>query len=156
MVRPNIGMDLLLIAQSARILAQSAIRAGIRAYAIDLFSDSDTRQYAEQCVTVLPTAEGFDEAGLLSWANDFAQSHRSCAIVYGSGIDTRPVLVEKLAQIGTLLGNNSKTLDLINIPRNFFPLLDRLGIPYPETHFIQPHQTEGLIVKPSCGQGGKG
>ena len=156
MVRPNIGMELLLIAQSARILAQSAIRAGIRAYTIDLFSDSDTRQYAEQCVTVLPTAEGFDEASLLSWANDFAQSHRRCAIVYGSGIDARPLLVEKLAQIGTLLGNHSETLDLINNPRNVFPLLNRLGIPYPETHFVQPLQTEGLIVKPICGQGGKG
>ncbi len=147
-------MELLLIAQSARMLAQSAVRAGFLPYAIDFFADSDTRQLTKQCVAALSDAEGFEEASLLHWVTQFAHCHDECALVFGTGVDTRPLLVEKLAQICKILGNSAVTLSLINNPRNFFPLLSQVGIPCPETRFALPNSIEGWLVKPGHGQGG--
>jgi predicted ATP-grasp superfamily ATP-dependent carboligase len=149
-------MDLLLIAQSARMLAQSATRGGFRAFAIDGYADADTRRHTVRCVAVTPGDGGFDEAGLLAAVEEFAPPQRGCALVYGSGIDTRPLLVEKLARDRNLLGNAPNTLRRVNPPRRFFRLLAQLGIPYPETRFTPPVRADGWLIKPACGEGGRG
>jgi predicted ATP-grasp superfamily ATP-dependent carboligase len=149
-------MDLLLIAQSARMLAQSSTLGGFRALAIDWYADADTRRHTVRCIAVTPVAGGFDEAGLIAAVNDFAPAEGGCALVYGSGIDTRPILVEKLVRDRNLLGNAPPTLRRINQPRIFFRLLTQLSIPYPETRFAPPDRADGWLIKPSCGEGGRG
>ena len=137
------------------MLAQSAALGGFRTYAIDFFADSDTRQYTERCIAVRMGAKGFDEGQLLDTIKDFAPPHRDCALVYGSGIDNRPLLVEKLTMERILFGNKPVTLKQINSAQVFFGLLDRLGIPYPETRFTLPDRGYDGIVKSDCGEGGK-
>ncbi|MBS1213217.1 MAG: uncharacterized protein H6R26_1834, partial [Proteobacteria bacterium] len=78
------------------------------------------------------------------------------ALVYGSGIDTRPELVEKLSQGRVCFGNSPQTLRLINDPAAFFELLARLNIPYPETRFAAPEAPAGWLIKRGCSEGGKG
>ncbi len=147
-------MDLLLVAQSARMLAQSAARAGYRSHAVDFYADSDTRRYAEQCIALTPCTDGFDEAALLAAVEGFALPQTN--LVYGSGIDSCPLLVEKLAREHKLRGNTSTTLTQINRPQAFFGLLDKLGIPYPETRYTLPDSGESWLIKPGCSEGGKG
>jgi predicted ATP-grasp superfamily ATP-dependent carboligase len=145
-------VDLLLIAQSTRKLAQSAARAGLAACAIDHFADADTRRYAARCLALTPGEQGFDESELLVAAGQIAPN---APLVYGSGPDNHPDWVEKLAQGRPLLGNSPKILRIVINPRRFFALLDRLDIPYPEIRFSAPACLEGWLVKPGCGEGGK-
>ena len=149
-------MNLLLIAQSARMLAQSAARGGFCCCTIDFFADSDTRRYAGQCIPMTPGADGFDEAALLVTVEDLAFSDKEFSLIFGSGIDSRPMLVEKLAEKRKLLGNTPATLKKFNHPQAFFGLLEQLGIPYPETRFVPPDQAKGWLIKPGCSEGGKG
>lgn len=149
-------MKLLLIAQSARLLAQSAARAGFQVFAIDHFADSDTLDYCKQCIVVPSGVSGFDETRLIAAAQHLALSHPDLTLVYGSGIDSRPSLVEKLTRLFPLLGNRSETLRQIAEPRFFFALLSQLSIPYPETRFTSPDQPGVWLVKPCCGEGGRG
>ncbi len=149
-------MDLLLVAQSARMLAQSAARAGVRSYAIDYFADQDTRRYAEQSLALPSRKGGFVETELLEAVRRIAPPGREVGLIYGSGIDTRPQLLEKLALGRRLLGNSPETLRRINKPRAFFQLLAELDIPYPPTVFSPPSRRDAWLVKPCCGEGGKG
>lgn len=147
------GLGLLLVAQSSRMLAQSAARAGLSVCAIDHFADADTRRHAAVCFAIPPTANGFDATGLLETA---ARLGPISGLIYGSGLDTCPDVVEKLAQGRELFGNPPDILRLVHAPRRFFPLLDRLAIPYPETCFSPPENLGGWLIKPGCGEGGKG
>jgi len=149
-------MGLLLVAQSARMLAQSAARAGLSAAALDYFADADTRRHAARCLAVEPAPGGFDEAAWLEAADRLAPPGEESGLVYGGGIDTRPGLVAKLARGRTLLGNSPATLRRVNTPKTFFHLLDTLAIPYPQTRFAPPGDLEGWLIKPGCGEGGKG
>ncbi len=147
------AVGLLLVAQSARMLAQSAARAGLRAYAIDCFADADTRRHAARCLALVPGLKGFDETELLQAADRIAPGAN---LIYGSGIDTRADLVGKLARGRELFGNPPEILHRVNNPLEFFRLLDMLAIPYPETRFSPPDGLEGWLIKPGCGEGGKG
>jgi len=145
-------MDLLLVAQSARMLAQSAARAGFSASAIDYFADADTRRHAARCLALAPGTA----AEWLNAAAQMAPPGESTGLVYGSGLDTRPDLVAQLARGRILLGNSPATLRRANTPQCFFRLLESLDIPFPETRFAPPECVEGWLVKPGCGEGGKG
>jgi len=145
--------DLLLAAQSARMLAQSARRAKLAACAIDGFADADTRRLVPKTLAIPP---GAGDAEWLEAAERLAPCGKGHGLVYGSGIDTRPALVEALARGRRLLGNTPETLARVNTPRRFFALLDGLGIAYPETRFSPPPQPENWLLKPGCGEGGKG
>jgi len=155
-VRVKVKKTVLLVAQSGRILARSAARSGLRTVTLDLFADEDTREYAD-CCQAIPSNQGdFDEGALLTVAEELAPSDGTIGLVYGSGIDTRPALLERLACGRVLYGNTPATLRLMKAPHAFFELLDRLAIPYPETRFIPPKSTAGWLVKPGCREGGKG
>ena len=145
------SMDLLLIAQSARMLAQSAALAGFGVYAIDCFGDDDLCHLSEASIAV----DNFDEASLFTAIGAIAPSSGEFALVYGSGIDTRPALLEKLARNYKVLGNLPPTLNQINNPLNFSHLLDYLGVPYPETCFSTPNPSAGWLSKPIGREGGK-
>lgn len=143
------GCDLLLIAQSARMLAQSAARGGFRANVLDLYSDFDT-QMAGSAVKVLPA--DWNEHRLLKLADEIAPTQ---ALIYGSGMDNRPDLLDKLAKGRMLFGNESACLRQVNSPQTFFKRLDELKIPYPNTRFTPPLDDRGWLVKPLHGEGGK-
>jgi uncharacterized protein len=137
------------------MLAESARRGGLPCSAVDHFADLDTLRYADACRIVPPGEDGGDgpwieAVGALSIPKGEA------GIVYGSGLDTRPGLLAELEKIFPLFGNPPEILARINQPRPFFQLLDELAIPFPETRFTPPRHAGGWLVKPGCGEGGKG
>lgn len=145
------GLDLLIVAHSARMLAESAARAGYRPSVIDLFGDEDTRAAAGACRTV----KTFDEATLLGAANELAPPGRETSLIYGGGLTCSSVL-QKLACGRSLLGNPPDVVRHLKTPRKFFALLDRLAIPYPPTVFHRPASLRHWLVKSSCEEGGMG
>lgn len=149
------GTRLAILAQSGRMLAQSAVRGGWRAWVLDLYGDDDTRACGERCAVVDDGRGGFDR-GRVSAALRRAAAEGVQGLVYGSGLECAPEWLDEVAGLLPLWGNGPETLRWLKSPSRFFALLDDLDIPYPESRFQPPHCPEGWLVKPGCGEGGKG
>ncbi|CAL1238984.1 Predicted ATP-dependent carboligase, ATP-grasp superfamily [Candidatus Methylocalor cossyra] len=146
---------LLIVSRSARMLVVSAARAGLRPVAIDLYGDCDTREAAAAVATVGPGPRGFDPRQLLEAAARLAPPG-VCGLVYGSGLDGAPELLEQLAVGRRVFGNGPALLRQLKTPAEFFSLLRRLGIPYPEIRTTPPPDPDRWLVKSGCSEGGNG
>lgn len=147
----------LVVALSGRALTLAARRAGKRALALDLFGDTDTRNEAVASEVVAGSlAHGFDADVLLDAAERLAPagSRPPFGVVYGSGLEDRPQLIERLARGRRLCGNSPETVARVKDPRAFFSLLARLGIPCPETSFTVPSDPSGWLAKRVGASGG--
>lgn len=145
---------ILIVSASGRALACAARRAGFAARVLDLFNDADTRACAQMSEAV-PTADsGFDPEALLAAAGRLARADHGFGLVYGSGVEHSPALLERLAWGRVLLGNTPEVLRVVKDPALFFSLLARLGIPHPETRLERPARPEGWLVKRVGGSGG--
>ena len=151
----DLPQRLLVVSRSARMLARSAARAGLSPVALDLYGDADTRESALVCEAVAASEAGFDPDALLAAAARLAPA-ASHPLVYGSGLDVAPDLLERLAEDREVLGNAAATVRLLKAPREFFALLRELGIAHPETRFSPPDDASGWLVKAGCGEGGRG
>ncbi len=145
----------LVAAVSGRALAQSAARGGHRVTVLDYFADQDTGSAAEACRCVAaPHALRFDRRALLAAAAELAPAAESAGLVYGSGFEGRTALLGRLAEGRRLCGNTAEVVAAIRDPRQFFPLLQRLGISHPEARFQAPPDPAGWLVKHPGGAGG--
>lgn len=146
---------LLIAAVTARPLAASARRAGLAAAVLDLFADADTRALGYPCRNVCrDSALGFDPARLLAAADELAPAGRCAGVVCGSGFEADTGLMARLALGRRLLGNSRETVESIKDPGRFFPLLERLGMPHPETRLTPPSDPAGWLAKRKGGAGG--
>ena len=148
--------SVLIVALSARSLALAAARAGYRAAVIDLFGDVDTRRLAERSITVPgDLGHGFEAEALIEAARKLAPAkEESSGLVYGSGLESRPELLERLARGRRLWGNRPSVLRAIKDPAIFFDLLDRQGLPHPEVRTKPPGEMADWLVKGIGGAGG--
>lgn len=150
----------LIVANSARMLAQSIRRAGMQPIALDLFADLDTRRACRAWYRV-PNRDGrFDSEVLWEMLQSVLAKHRPQAWLYGSGMDAFSDLIAQLSRRCPLFGNRAEAARLCTDPREFFPLLDRMAIPYPEIRWSAPPVPAGLgksdwVVKLG-GEGGRG
>ncbi len=98
---------------------------------------------------------GFDAEALIEAAQRLAPPGLMAGgLVYGSGLESRPELLEELAQGRRLWGNSSQVLRAIKDPALFFGLLDRLGLPHPAIRATAPAELSGWLVKGIGGAGG--
>jgi predicted ATP-grasp superfamily ATP-dependent carboligase len=152
----NAELDCYLIAAvSGRALAASAVRGGHRVVVLDYFADRDTCAAAEACrCVVAPHALRFDRRALLAAAAELAPAAQSAGLVYGSGFEGRTALLGRLAEGRRLCGNTPEVVAAIKDPRQFFPLLQRLGIAHPEVRFQAPPDPADWLIKHPGGAGG--
>ena len=149
----------LIAAASGRALAASAHGAGYRVAVLDLFSDTDLAALTTACEEVpRGDPDGFDEGALLEAADRLAPKRSAPAwgLVYGSGFEGRPDLLERLAAGRRLFGNGPEALVRAKDPHALFALLDDLAIPHPETRSEPPPEGERArwLVKRVGGAGG--
>src|SRR3954451_1147403 len=112
---------LLIVAVSGRALAQSAGRAGYRPVVLDLFADQDTRAASSVSRRVnVPGTLRIDPGRLLETVRRLAPG---AGLVYGSGFEGRPALLEQLSRGRALYGNTPATVRSVRDPARFFPLL---------------------------------
>lgn len=151
----NSGRAWLLAALSGRGLAKAAARAKRPARGIDAYADRDTRGLSRDWARVTATQDySLDAEALLEAAARLAPPERCLGLVYGSGFESRPDLLARLAEGRRLAGNAPEVLAQTGDPTRFFPLLDRLGIPHPEISFSRPPRSFNWLSKLAGACGG--
>jgi uncharacterized protein len=149
--------SVLIAALSGRALAASARRAGFVPLVVDAFGDQDTRASASAYLG-LPevTRTGFRAHTLFPALEKLAANvvEAPIGLVLGSGFEDTPKLVAALARRFALLGNRATAIARAKDPTSFFPLLDDLAIPHPESRVSPPAHRDGWLSKRVGGSGG--
>ena len=143
---------ILVVAQSARMLAQQSANAGFIPLAIDCFGDKDTRTYAREYQKVASLAEH----DLMPAVDYFIGRYPVIGMVYGSGFERHVGSLRRVGSCLNILGNYPDTFAHLHKKQEFFSLLSALHIPYPEVSFHHPDDEVGWLVKPMQGHGGVG
>ena len=102
---PDRSLQPVLVGLSARMLVQSAIRGGWSPLAVDLFSDQDTLSMAHKCVAVEAEGFSFKAASLISAVNRIVAENSGAAIIFSSGLDSRPDILQTISQRCAILGD---------------------------------------------------
>jgi uncharacterized protein len=149
----------LIAAIAGRMLAHSARRGGYDVDVMDLFDDLDTRRYAKRSRVVVGRdggLGGFDHEAFVLALREWRESADGdyAGAVYGSGFEDATDLLCKLRSACRLFGNTPETVERMKNPREFFPLLDELGIPHPEVAFAAPRRAGRWLRKRIGGSGG--
>ncbi|HYN77884.1 MAG TPA: ATP-grasp domain-containing protein, partial [Lamprocystis sp. (in: g-proteobacteria)] len=150
--------ELVLTANSARAIAESAVRGGFRVQVLDGFCDQDTRALGP-CTLVPMAGWGLDPARLRGAIERLGASGGApLGLVYGAGLESSPELLSALPGEMRLLGNGPAVLALLADPVRFFALLNRLEIPHPQTRFDPPPAADTALwlLKACGGSGGLG
>lgn len=146
-------LPLLIFAQSARLLAQSATHAGYTVWVADCFLDVDTpadRKIKLPDLVSTPTTQIIESLVSLT-------QNQPCNLIYGSGIEYCPELLTFLPNTITVVGNTQTSLSICNSPKLFFQLLKKLDLPFPKTQFERPENNSmAWINKPMQHLGGQG
>jgi uncharacterized protein len=141
----------LVVAVSARMIAQLAVADGYTVTAVDRFGDIDLRAIAE-----VATAETND--AMAARARDVEAD----AVVYGAGLENRPDLVGQICEGRELLGTPPERLPAVRDPWAVAAAVRAAGARAPETRSIDdvsPARDPGGPVwlrKPQRGGGGRG
>jgi len=147
-------LPLLLVSASARALARSAARDRLPVVALDLFNDLDTRELAIASRAVATRDGRLGARRLLAAAAELCPPGKCAGVVYGSGFEGRPRLLQRLAAGRRLFGNAPEVVRKVKDPAQFFPLLDALGIAHPATSLTPPRDPADWLVKRRGGAGG--
>lgn len=150
-------MKLLLLAPSARAMAESARRACCDFLSLDFFGDADTKELCEN-YSLREFGEEYTIENLYKRAQKLNFTH----IIYGSGFENHPELVAGLEKRGTVLGNDSQTLRRTRDWKNFFKVLERNGISFPRTEILPKKEAiaalknsrKKYLIKPLASGGG--
>lgn len=148
----DLAHPILILGTSGRALAQSAAASGYRVLVADCYADRETRRAASAWVQI-PLG-----AGAGPWRRGIARLIRAetkpVGLVFGSGFENRPGLIEELSRLGMLLGNIPRLVELLKNPGRFFPLFQKLALPTPETRLSPPDSPLGWLCKAVGGTGG--
>jgi len=151
---PN-SRPLLIAAISGRALAAAARRAGYRPFVADLFRDSDTVALAERAIRIPGSLQtGIDGEQLVTALKELAGDEEPEALVYGSGFEGRPDLLDELAQHFPLAGSPAKTVRRLKDPEALAADCAALGIPHPPISWDMPPDPENWMIKKVGGAGG--
>ena len=145
--------DCLLIGLTVRSLVASAHKAGIGAYALDLFSDLDTREKSVKSLTVDYDGRGL-RSGSLFACIDKLDPNAKLLVVYAGGFEHNPIQIERIAESRKILGNSASVLAELKNPKLFSNTVSKLGIPAPRTRFDGPESSSVWLYKNAGGSGG--
>jgi len=144
---------LVVIGGSARAFAVSAVRAGRRVYAADLFDDLDLRDAATATACVRDMAGGYP-TGLVAAARSFP----AAAFCFLGGLENHPDVIRAIARDRPLLGSPPETLAAVRDPWSLRRLVRAAGLASPECH-ADPRglpRDGSFLAKPVAGAGGRG
>ena len=142
-------IDLIIVGASARAAAFSALRAGLKPYAIDLFADSDL---CAACEAVRIDRYPAEFASALAKAP-------TAPWIYTGGLENYPRLVTHMAAIRPLCGNPADVLRQVRDPELLAARLRAAGFAAPELRLMTPTHDgsgEGWLRKPRHSSAGSG
>jgi predicted ATP-grasp superfamily ATP-dependent carboligase len=129
-LKPDASKALLVIALSSRPYVEAAKQAGFRVVAIDAFADRQTHDLTERLIVVDYNERGFNAAMMMA-VIDGLNVAEYCGMIYGSGFEAQPALLQYIADRIPLIGNTAENVAAVKTPSIFFATLTRLGIPHP-------------------------
>lgn len=142
--------NIVIIGASARAAAFSALRAGMRPYAIDLFADCDL-------VDVCPTVK------IKRYPHDFEQALAEAPQapwIYAGGLENYPDLVERMSVLRPLYGNGAEVLRKIRDPELLAACLSQadsnFAVPEIRTSPPPPGSEKEWLRKPRRSSAGLG
>lgn len=118
---------------------QSAKAAGYRVTAIDGFSDKETMALADTSITIGYDQQGFYAEQLLA-AVSALDTSQYLGIVYGSGFEAQPMLLDQIELMLPIIGNSAETVSSVKTASTFFANLQKLNIPFPK--IVEPWLVE--------------
>jgi len=148
-------IEYLIIANSARALAESAVQTGYKVIVADYFADDDTKSISDSVHQLQYSDEGFNAEELISFVNEIIARHPDIKLVIGSGFESNTELVERLDQMLTVFANTKETIALLKKPVSFFSVLDKYSIQYPEVSLSRPKASEAYLIKGVASIGGR-
>jgi predicted ATP-grasp superfamily ATP-dependent carboligase len=153
--KPDSPPALLIAGISGRALAAAARRAGYRPLVADFFCDTDTVALAERTV-VLPgdLQHGIDERFLIETLRRLAGSDAPRYVVLGSGFEHQTKLVDDIARLFPLAGNDAASIRRIKDPQQLAGDCAELGIPHPAFRWDRPPDPASWVTKATGGAGG--
>ena len=128
----NPASPLILLAQSARALAQGARAAGFTPLTIDRFADADTRAVSAECYRVPATHDGaLDPTSVLTAVTELQLRHPAAELLWGGGVEAQPTLLEQLSKICPVLGSSLDAAYVLHDRQALRAACADLGIPVP-------------------------
>jgi predicted ATP-grasp superfamily ATP-dependent carboligase len=144
----------LIAAMSGRALAEAANRSGYAALVADCFGDLDTVAAARAHIQLTPKPGGIDGDELIAALETLAAGQQPAGAVYGTGLEDRPALIERIARRWNLLGNPADVVSALKDPVRFAALCRACAIPHPEIALEPPADAAGWLKKRRGGSGG--
>jgi uncharacterized protein len=147
----------LIVALSARALAQSAARAGFEVHTIDLFADLDTVEVASSTSIVRAAGNAFEEAPLRCTLDRLRQRVAPDLLVPGSGFESRPVQLEVLTKCfpsARFCGNTASVVAGVKDPIALGASMKEEGIPCPASLRSGIIDGDGWLLKATGASGG--
>ena len=139
---------------SARMLAQSAVRAGLRVAALDVFGDRDTREAVELWFDIGAGQLSIDCARLVAALERATRLPGLIGWIDGSGLEPFVAQLCRARGLPRFIGNPVEASAQVREPQRFFALLDALDIAHPAVAFTRPVAAQGWLVKHADGCGG--
>lgn len=143
---------LLVVAQSGRMLAQSAAREGYPVRVADCFGDVDTLNVADRYLKLPPA----NKANLHKWLQAIIRlsDDQPCCLIFGTGIESFYPLLAELPPHINYIGSSLSSIEQISTPTKWIGLLENLGLPYPPTRFTKVQSFEEKWLAKSVGAWG--
>ena len=140
--------DVICAGASARSLAFSCLRAGLRPVTCDLFYDSDL---SARCPGVKIASS--------SWPEDILSTLErlpALPIIYSGGLENHPGLIRRLQDRHEIIGNNAEVLERALDPFTLSRCLEAAGLRVPEIRRAGDGSSceSGWLSKPIRGGGG--
>ncbi len=148
----------LIVAGSARPLAQACVDAGMSCDVIDPWGDADTRALARRHARAAIGEDGFETA-LSGLIGRMRREHGWDGIIAGSGFEARPDALTALAAFAPVLGNDAATVARCKDPRAVAEAARAAGLRSPDIRLHDGPDAipdSGWLVKPLGGCGGLG
>jgi len=149
---------ILIVAVTARALAASACRAGYWPLVADCYGDLDTLRYAHRFAHLSHAKRGdcinLAAGDLLTTLEGLARHQQPIGLVYGSGFEAQPELLDLMAARFPVLGNDARGVGRLKDPRHFAELCATSGVRHPDISLVPPLPGSGWLCKQRGGSGG--
>lgn len=151
----NQSLPILIFAQSARYIAQSAARAGFIVWAADCFADVDTLAVAQRHYKLPPFSQ-LSRKQILQILLELSAGE-PCELICGAGIERLYSFLNHLPKNISLIGNTAETIHTLKTPSLFFDLLTQLALAFPKSQLLPPATDQDKwLFKPAYEMGGIG
>jgi uncharacterized protein len=146
---------IIVVANSARVVAASAKRAGFAPVAIDVFGDDDTREISLAAIKLDGgLSDGLTIGKVAGAVESLISAYDPVGLVYGSGFEHQPEAIAAMARMTRIIGNDAETIKRAKDPLVLARLCAAAGISHPPIAFTAPEEPECWLVKARGGAGG--